>query len=514
LRDEGEDAEIMNQNIHHAPKHGDAETKQNFTLLSHDLRATLTGVLGSLDLIRTTNLDKEAVENLTRAQASAKMLEELLDLAFHLEDDFPAPERDNEPVNIETEINTIAQIWSGRLSRGKISVKLPDNLPLLDSSDKVSFHRILNNLVNNADKFSTGGDIHLSAVYTGGETVAVRVTDSGPGFNDEALSRLFQFRGRPQESEKPGSGIGLYIAKTLVHGMGGAITVRNRPEGGASISLTFPIARQGRSQNFNAIAETPDLTGIHILLAEDNTTNQLVVTQMLKSMGATYNVASDGVEALDIFEKERFDVVLLDIEMPRKSGLEVLREIRQLEDARSGTPLIALTAYVMREHRDRIEKAGADGIIAKPIAGIASLGRAILGYMYGNFSDENPNADQAAILPEVAGNIGAINKMVFDTLMETIGSETKAEFLEKVTIDLEDMRSRLIEAEASGNLPEIRAASHTLISVGGSIGAINLQRCAEALNLAVKVDGQKNRQSLNLLCIKGISEVLLYISSQ
>jgi CheY-like chemotaxis protein len=110
------------------------------------------------------------------------------------------------------------------------------------------------------------------------------------------------------------------------------------------------------------------------------------VTQTLKSMDARFSVASDGVQALAMFGEDNFDVVLLDIEMPRMSGLEVLREIRSRDDAKTGTPLIALTAYVMQEHREQINTAGADSIIAKPIASIEALGRQILKYAPGTIA--------------------------------------------------------------------------------------------------------------------------------
>ncbi len=490
------------------------ETKRNFALLSHDLRASLAGVLGSLDLMEGAALSEKDRGNLSRARASSRMLQELMDLAFDLGDDLSGVGNSGEPVNVATELNLIADIWSPQVREGGFSIDVPENLPVLDTTDKVSFHRIVNNLIDNAFKFSPDGDVRISVSYAQGETLRIGIADSGPGFSDTARQRLFQFRGRPENSEKPGSGMGLYIVSTLVRGMGGAISARNRPGGGAEVMITFPVRQKHPAPRFEGEEPLPDLSHYNILLAEDNVTNQLVVTQMLKTMGARFEVASDGVEALAKFEKGTFDVVLLDIEMPRKSGLEVLRAIRGRDDAKSATPLVALTAYVMRDHRDRIEKAGADGIIAKPIEGIAALGRSILGFMYGAVPQVTPDPDMPNTLSGFQGDIGEIDHLVFDTLMCTIGADAREDFLEKVTTDLRDMQTSLIEAEAAGDTQAIRSASHTLISVGGSIGASNLQQCAEALNLAVKSDGQVNRQSLNMLCIKGISEILAFLAKQ
>ena len=102
------------------------------------------------------------------------------------------------------------------------------------------------------------------------------------------------------------------------------------------------------------------LSGLHILLAEDNPINQLVASQMLESLGASVVIAEDGAEALEIVGREAFDLMLVDIEMPRVSGIEVLRTVRGSSGPIAGMPMIALTAYVMREHRAAVDAAGAD----------------------------------------------------------------------------------------------------------------------------------------------------------
>ncbi len=506
----------MNEYVKTGGTSRNEDSKHNFVLLSHDLRSSLAGVLGSLETIDRAGLPERSQGNLDRAIESSRLLQELLNLAFEMGDDPTGAENSGKPIDPSRELRIIADIWEPQArSAGTEFVRdIPEGLPRLDSSDKVSFHRILNNLIGNATKFSACGKVSVSVIDSGAQTLGIRIADSGPGFSEAALERLFQFRGRPENSTKPGSGLGLYIANSLVRGMGGTIVARNKPAGGAEIILSFPV-EQGRNNRDTAEpSKLPDLSSLHILLAEDNITNQLVVTQMLKSMGASFAVASDGVAALALFDREDFDVVLLDIEMPRKSGLEVLREIRGRADHKSATPLVALTAYVMREHRERIERAGADGIIAKPIEGIAALGNSILSFMYGTNPPVGPSQENASTLFSFEGDVGAIDTDVFNTLLDSIGPDMRAEFLKKVAIDLRDMRSKLIEAEVCGDYMAIRAASHTLISVGGSIGGANLQQCAEALNLAVKSDSQINRQSLNMLCIKGISEVLAFLATQ
>jgi len=491
------------------------DAKKGFALLSHDLRASLGGVLGSLEMLNTLALSAEAGAHIGRARASGQMLLELLDLAFDMGDDQVKTQGSDICVNVAHELKVISDIWTPQFSQGdrRFSIELPADMRPLESTDRVSFHRVLNNIISNANKFSANGSIAVSVTLTDDNSVSVAVKDTGPGFSDTALDKVFQFRSRPQNSDKPGSGLGLYIASTLVKSMGGGITARNRSEGGACVTVTFPLS----DHRFDQVATPenkplPDLSHLNILLAEDNITNQLVVTQMLKTMGATYVVASDGVEALERFETQDFDVVLLDIEMPRKSGLEVLREIRNRTDIKSGIPLLALTAYVLPEHRDRIERAGADGIIPKPIEGIAALGYSILEYMNGTVSGQMPPNSVDAIVEQ--DDIGHIDMTIFNALVSAIGADSIVDFWGKVTIDLNNMKDSLIDAEVSGDMANMRAASHTLVSVAGAVGAVNLQASAGKLNTLAKSENPDGRQPLNMLCIKGILEVLTFIKSQ
>ncbi|MHA1128450.1 MAG: ATP-binding protein, partial [Alphaproteobacteria bacterium] len=345
---------------------------EGLALLAHDVRSAMFGLLGSLDLIDDAELSIEMRCRLKRARTSGALLNDLLNLVFANN----ASQAPSTLLSIPDEIDLLVQRWYDQAESAGIQIDLnvSRSVETMDVIDRTYFHRIFNNLIGNAVKFSQGGSISINVINRAGNVV-ITVTDSGPGFSDTALAMLFQFRGRPDDSSQGGSGLGLYISEMLVTEAGGTISVTNAENGGASVTVTFPSKAIVITAPLPHIEALPDLSHLNILLAEDNVTNQLVVTQMLKSMGAKFQVASDGVEMLAMFEREEFDVVLLDIEMPRKSGLEVLREIRARDDVKSGIPMIALTAYVMPEHREKIVAAGADGVIAKPIAGIAPLGQ-------------------------------------------------------------------------------------------------------------------------------------------
>ena len=226
------------------------------------------------------------------------------------------------------------------------------------------------------------------------------------------------------------------------------------------------------------------LTGMDILLAEDNPTNQMVAVQMLESLGATVTLAVDGAEALEMLLAKTYDVALIDIEMPRISGIDLIRRLRDMDPPLCDMPLIALTAYVMREHRAAIDDAGADGIIAKPILSIEQFGDDILGYV-------RIRNDAFDILPgevhETSSEdlqVAGIDQDIFDRLFSAFEGPARDELVSKIGSDINNAHSRIQAALPSTDVTEISAATHVLISVAGAIGATKLQSLAQCLNSA------------------------------
>jgi CheY-like chemotaxis protein len=262
-----------------------------------------------------------------------------------------------------------------------------------------------------------------------------------------------------------------------------------------------------------AMPALPNLRGIRILLAEDNKTNQMVATQMLQSMNAEVTVASDGYEALLKFENGNFDLALLDIEMPRMSGLDVLRAIRARTDERANTPLVALTAYAMREHKERIAAAGANGLIPKPLISIESFGQALMDYLS---IDRRPSGAAAtnALAEPARDSAELIDMQIYDSLLSTIGPDSMGELLEKVVEDVAGVKSGLVEGTANADHQLIRSNTHILISVAGAIGATSLQVLAERLNAAAHGGNETSIADLGDQCIAGISAAEIFLGQE
>jgi CheY-like chemotaxis protein len=238
------------------------------------------------------------------------------------------------------------------------------------------------------------------------------------------------------------------------------------------------------------------LKGRRVLLAEDNITNQMVATQMLDALGMRVDVANDGAEALEMLERHKYDIYLIDIEMPRVSGLDVIRGIRKAPPPLCEAPVIAVTAYALREHREKIAEAGADGLIPKPLIGIEQFGRDILSFL--QRANRRSGADgpghegsQAARPDDTAQDeadgaeaqaAGPVSLSVFNALADAIGPDAMTDLLTKIDGDLEKSANEIQRGVAEEDHKAVSAATHVLVSVSGAVGAQNLQRLAQKLN--------------------------------
>ncbi len=256
------------------------------------------------------------------------------------------------------------------------------------------------------------------------------------------------------------------------------------------------------------------LSGLHILLAEDNPTNQMVAEQMLAALGATARVAGDGLETLALAEAERFDLALIDIEMPKLDGLEVIRRIRAAQTSGRDMPLIALTAYVMVEHRRAIIEAGADGVIAKPLLSVDQLGEDIRAILDARPAARlRPKAPLEPVAPAINADAAGIDARVFGALSRSIGPEAIPELLRKMDRDIVTVRERIQAGLTERDTHPLREATHILVAVAGSLGAVRLQNNAQCLNSAAHEGDFPEMQRLGRVVIAEIDLLRAFISS-
>lgn len=476
-------------------------------LLAHDLRNGLQGILGGIAAVEGAALPRDVREQLEQVGAAAEAVTSLLYLALG---DLPGKGEpllgvDFHRVDVRGMLDFKRRRWTAEARRKDLSLRVVSeaDTPTRLDVDLMAMYRIIGNLLGNAIRHCVAGGVELVASGTPDGGFLARISDSGPGVSEETLARTLADVPALIDPATATHGLGLHVARQLASRIGATLTLRNRATGGFEATVELPPESCAHDA---PLAPEPDadLAGARILLAEDNPTNQMVATQMLRALRANVTVTSDGAEALEAFEAGEFDLVVLDIEMPRVSGLDVIRRIRARGDARASVPIVALTAYALREHQERIAKAGANGLISKPINGIAALGRALAAHLP---RPRNPRTGAAAPASDPV-----VDPAIYAALGQAIGPDLMAELLEKVVADLSAAGAELEAARDPVDLRAIRGASHILISVAGAIGAVGLQSLSRALN-GVAQEAKPLAEPL-AACLAEIDAVLDFLADQ
>jgi signal transduction histidine kinase/ActR/RegA family two-component response regulator len=265
------------------------------------------------------------------------------------------------------------------------------------AGDTVRMTQVLSNLLSNAVKFTEAGEIALEVIAFGDE-VRFRVTDTGIGFDGETGARLFRRFEQADASIRRrfgGTGLGLAISRSLVELMGGRIVVQSAVGRGSTFSVYVPLERlEGEAIDDSADhAPQLDISGARVLVAEDHPTNQKVVELILESVGVTPVIVENGQLAIDLLKAERFDVVLMDMQMPELDGLSATAQLRAFEREKGlpRTPVIMLTANALDEHIRAGQEAGADLHLSKPIHALALI-ESIMNAIGGQADDEETSA--------------------------------------------------------------------------------------------------------------------------
>ena len=499
-------------------------------MLHHDIRSALSDVLSGLDLVDDSVLNEDSRVQLDRVRAAAAALSPLIDeVLTELPSEAPFANNltDGARVPLLDMLRSVQRRWSGlaRVQGLRLETDLATDLPILVDLDGRSLERILSNLLSNALKYSeAGGTITLAVDLRAGGDLRFMVTDAGPGFSDAALARLFEYRGRPAESLRPGSGLGLHICKSLADTLGGHIEVTNAERSGARVSLVLPRSSWSDS-NQPECHVLPDLSGLRVLVAEDNPSNQAIFRQMLEHMGAEVCVRENGRTALEALTNQDYDIALVDIEMPEMTGTELIECVRVLPSARSRIPILAVTAYVLRAYRDRIYRAGADGIVAKPVESFVAFGEAIralmikrdyreMAHRVASPQTRNPEPAPLASPDEGPADPGAVDKNRFFGLLTMAGKDGREELLRRLENDLSRVRRGVDLAIRSEDHDAIRAESHILISVAGAMGANGLHAFARRLNAAAHERNCLEVQALVAPVCAGLDTVIALLQRE
>lgn len=358
-------------------------TKSQFlTMMGHEIRTPMNGLLGFASLLERTDLTDEQRDYVSTLRLSGeallRILEDILDYS-HMENE--VLNMKHQPVAVKELITQVSQLFLMAIGdrRLELVARIAPDVPEQVMGDDLRLRQILVNLIGNAVKFTEEGFILIKVMReTGakGDFVVFHIVDSGSGIPPEMIDRLFKpFSQVDSGSNRRygGTGLGLSICRRLVETMGGEIGVRTAPDKGSDFYFSLPV----KTPDFPAENALPaakkvraDYRKPRILVVDDDSVNRKLIRRMIEKAGAEALLAESGSQAINAFQEEEFDLIIMDIQMPGMDGIETTRRIREIE-MRTGalrrTPISALTANAGEGDKERCFEAGMDDFFRKPI---------------------------------------------------------------------------------------------------------------------------------------------------
>ena len=342
-------------------------------VISHEIRTPMNAVISAANLLRRTRLDSQQREHVSMLIDAGDVLMGLLnDVLDFSKIEAGKMELESAEMIVRDRLSTVVRLWEPRaLANGvRLKVRVAPDVPAAVRTDPLRVQQILFNLMSNAVKFTQDGEIRITVSWAEGRLV-MAVSDTGCGIPAGRVGQIFNsFEQADVGTTRRygGTGLGLSISRKLAELMGGALTVESIEGEGSTFTLSLPmtVTEIATAQPVRPADASGSLMGRSILAADDHEVNRRILQLLLEPHGCRLTLVENGAEALEAASAQRFDAILMDMQMPVMDGLEATRRIRA-GDVNGGTPVIALTANALDVHRAAWDAAGVHAFLTKPI---------------------------------------------------------------------------------------------------------------------------------------------------
>lgn len=343
--------------------------------ISHEIRTPMNAVISAANLLKSSELKPAQRDNVAMLLDAGDVLMGLLnDVLDFSKIEAGKMELEHAEMHVRERLAALSRLWDSRAQASglKLTVEVDEGVPERVWTDPLRVQQILFNLLSNAVKFTETGEIRVTANWCAEtHSLRVEVSDTGCGIPADRLAHVFNSFEQVEAGTTRrygGTGLGLAISRKLARLMGGDLTAESAPGQGSSFTLVVPVAVEGHAASIKdeIDPDTATLVGMSLLVVDDHEVNRRILTLLLEPHGCELTLAENGAEAVELAATRRFDVVLMDMQMPVMDGLEATRRLR-LEGVNLDTPVIALTANAMDTHRAAWDALGVADFLTKPI---------------------------------------------------------------------------------------------------------------------------------------------------